>query len=47
MVAIPPWLTSRITYSPALPGRRLQLTQRTPMGSTVKCIAFYEKPFCE
>ena len=33
IVAMPPWLTGRITYSPAMPQRRVQLTQRAPMVS--------------
>jgi monoamine oxidase len=45
IVAVPPALASRIDYSPTLPAARDQLTQRVPMGSTVKCIATYERPF--
>jgi monoamine oxidase len=43
--ALPPALAGRIDYSPALPVMRDQLTQRMPMGSVIKCIAAYEKPF--
>lgn len=45
VVAIAPALAGRIAYDPPLPARRDALTQRTPMGSTVKCIATYEAPF--
>ncbi len=45
IVAIPPVLAGRIDYEPALPTSRDQLTQRMPMGSVIKCIAFYETPF--
>lgn len=45
IVAIPPTLAGRIRYSPKLPGGRDQLTQRVPMGSVVKCMAVYDKPF--
>lgn len=45
IVAVPPALAGRIRYEPALPTPRDQLTQRMPMGSVIKCIAFYEEPF--
>jgi monoamine oxidase len=45
VVAIPPTLAGRIAYDPPLPAYRDQLTQRFPMGSCVKCLAFYEEPF--
>ena len=45
IVAIPPTLAGRIAYDPPLPGYRDQLTQRFPMGSCIKCLAFYEEPF--
>ena len=45
IVATPPFLAGRITYEPLLPGVRAQLTQRLPMGSIIKCIAVYDKPF--
>lgn len=45
IVAIPPTLAGRIRYSPKLPARRDQLTQRVPMGSVFKCMAVYETPF--
>ena len=45
IVAMSPTMTSRIDYTPALPGRRDQLTQRVPMGSTIKCHAVYPTPF--
>ena len=45
IVAVPPALAGRIEYEPALPAARDQLTQRMPMGSVIKCMAVYEKPF--
>lgn len=45
VVAVPPTLAGRIDYHPALPACRDQLTQRVPMGSTVKVIVTYERPF--
>jgi monoamine oxidase len=45
IVAIPPTLAGRIRYSPPLPGLRDQLTQRLPMGTVIKCIAVYDRPF--
>jgi monoamine oxidase len=45
IVAIPPPLAGRLQYEPALPADRDQLTQRYPMGSVMKVIAVYDKPF--
>ncbi|WP_275976870.1 flavin monoamine oxidase family protein [Polyangium aurulentum] len=45
IVAIPPALSGRIEYEPELPAARDQLTQRMPMGSVIKCVAFYDAPF--
>jgi monoamine oxidase len=45
ILAIPPVLAGRVTYQPALPGWRSQLTQRVPMGSVVKVHALYDEPF--
>jgi monoamine oxidase len=45
IVAVSPALAGRITYSPRLNADRDQLTQRTPNGSVIKCIAIYEEPF--
>ena len=45
IVAIPPHLAGRIAYSPGLPAQRDQLTQRMPIGSLIKTIAVYDKPF--
>jgi monoamine oxidase len=45
IVAIPPPLAGRLQYSPPLPALRDQLTQRFPMGSVMKVIAIYDKPF--
>lgn len=43
--AIPPALAWQIDWQPALPTRREQLTQRCPMGYTIKCLALYQSPF--
>jgi monoamine oxidase len=45
IVTLPPMLAGRIVYDPLLPPWRDQLTQRTPMGSVIKCNAIYEEPF--
>lgn len=45
IVAIPPALAGRIRYSPAMPGLRDQLTQRSFMGSVIKITAVYDMPF--
>lgn len=45
IVAMSPALAGRLTYSPALPAERDQLTQRAPNGSVIKCMAVYAQPF--
>lgn len=45
IIAIPPALAGRIGYTPALPARRDQLTQRLPHGGVIKCHAIYAEPF--
>ncbi len=45
IVAMPPVLTARIAYEPALPSKRDGLTQRMAQGSVVKCMAVYPEPF--
>jgi monoamine oxidase len=45
VVALSPALAGRLTYGPALPAARDQLTQRTPNGSVIKCMAVYDRPF--
>jgi monoamine oxidase len=45
VVAVPPALAGRIDYEPSLPGRRDQLTQRVPMGNTVKLLCTYKQAF--
>lgn len=45
VVAIPPLLTSRIDFAPALPGERVALAQRFPMGAAIKCFAIYPRAF--
>ena len=41
IVATPPYLAGAIDYSPPLPARRMQFTQRAPMGSVLKYAAVY------
>jgi monoamine oxidase len=41
IVAVPPYLAGAIDYSPAMPPVRLQLTQRVPMQSIIKCACIY------
>ena len=45
IVAVPPPLALGIDWKPLLPPRRLQLLQRMPMGTLMKCDAVYAKPF--
>ena len=45
IVAIPPALSSRIEYEPALPSTRDLLTQRTSQGTLMKVTAVYDTPF--
>jgi len=51
VVAIPPTLAGRIVYAPTLAqlsgdgGLRDQLTQRLPMGTTIKVQCVYDRPF--
>ena len=45
VVALAPALAGRLAYDPPLPGYRDQLTQRTPLGTVVKCHAVYDEPF--
>jgi monoamine oxidase len=45
VVALAPALADRIELSPSPGAMRDQLTQRMPMGSVIKCIAVYERPF--
>lgn len=45
IVAIPPALAGRIHHSPVLPGLRDELTQRFPMGATIKAHLLYGDAF--
>ena len=45
VVSIPPTLAGRLRYSPGLPARRDQLTQKLPQGSVIKAHVVYESPF--
>lgn len=45
IVAVPPPLAGRIIYTPALPANRMQVTQRNPVGTSIKCLAVYPEAF--
>jgi monoamine oxidase len=45
IIALAPTLAGRIAYQPALPTARDGLSQRMAMGSVVKSMAIYERPF--
>lgn len=45
IVAVPPSISSRITYEPGLPVDRAMSVQRLPAGTVVKCMAIYNEPF--
>ena len=45
IVAIPPALAARIAYDPVMPADRDGLTQRMALGSVVKTMSIYERPF--
>ncbi len=45
IVALPPALTCRIVYDPALPGLRDQAVQHMPQGTVWKCFGIYDEPF--
>ena len=45
IVAIPPFLTAAISYTPELPAARLQLVQRMPMGTIAKIACIYNEPW--
>ncbi|XP_066266954.1 amine oxidase [flavin-containing]-like [Branchiostoma lanceolatum] len=45
IVAIPPPLQLRVSFSPSLPPVRNQMIQRMPMGSVIKTMMYYEKAY--
>lgn len=45
IVALSPALAGRIRYKPALPPARDMLTQRMPMGTAIKMMLVYDRPF--
>jgi monoamine oxidase len=45
IVAVPPTLVPRIAFKPRLPALHDQLFQHLPMGSIIKTIAVYDRPF--
>lgn len=45
IIAMAPLLVEGIHFSPALPALRMQLQARMPMGSVIKVLIAYERPF--
>jgi monoamine oxidase len=45
ILALPPAMLRRIAFSPALPPARARLHAGMPMGSVIKCVASYGRPF--
>jgi monoamine oxidase len=45
VLAVPPPLAARVRFQPGLPAERDQLTQRMPMGWTIKVNVVYDEPF--
>lgn len=45
IIAISPTLAGRIRYQPPMPAARDGLMQRMPMGTAIKMMLIYEKPF--
>lgn len=45
IIALPPALAGQIHYAAPLPARRDQLCSRMPMGSVIKYVAVYDRPF--
>lgn len=45
ILATAPAVQSKIVFEPAMPTLRNQLIQRTPQGSVIKTIAYYDRPY--
>jgi monoamine oxidase len=45
VLAVPPALARAIDFTPALPEARAALHAEMPMGSVIKCVVAYERPF--
>lgn len=45
IVALAPALAARIDFRPSLPPARMQLQAKMPMGSVIKALVAYERPF--
>ncbi len=45
ILALPPAMLRKLAFAPTLPLARAQLHARMPMGSVIKCIASYDRPF--
>ena len=45
ILALPPAMLQKIDFTPSLPAERARLHAGMPMGSVIKCIASYDRPF--
>src|SRR5258708_13870875 len=45
VVALPPALAGKIAFEPGLPVARHRFTEDARMGSAIKCVVAYERPF--
>lgn len=45
ILALPPAMLRKVAFAQPLPPARAQLHARMPMGSVIKCVASYERPF--
>lgn len=45
ILAVPPAVAQAITFTPALPAARQLMHEQMPMGSVVKCVVSYARPF--
>ncbi|XP_063951601.1 amine oxidase [flavin-containing] B-like [Lytechinus pictus] len=45
ITALPPAMLCKIKFTPSLPALRNQLNQRYPMGSVIKTMMYYKRPF--
>ncbi|XP_072013001.1 amine oxidase [flavin-containing] B-like [Amphiura filiformis] len=43
--AVPPAIMNKISFQPSLPALKNQLIQRMPMGSCIKTMMYYKRPF--
>lgn len=45
VLALAPPMYGKFSFNPPLPGLRQQLTQRTPMGSIIKTVTYYDRAY--